>query len=56
MGVLVAEYAGLSTLGSEAAATPDLLNARLLVSSRDDGPGLRRCCELPGIGYSTVAR
>lgn len=29
---------------------------RLLVSARDDGPGIRRCCRSLGIDYSTLAR
>jgi hypothetical protein len=56
MGVLVAEQAGLSTLGSEAVAAAEALGARLLASSRDDSRGIRRCCERLRIRYATVTR
>ena len=56
MGVLVSEHAGLSTLGSEAVAAAEVLGARLIASSRDDSPGIRRSCERLGIGYATVTR
>ncbi len=32
------------------------VDGRLLVSARDDGPGIRRCCRSLGIDYSTLAR
>lgn len=56
MGILVSEHTGLSTLGSEAVAAAEALGARVLASSRDDSPGIRRCCEQLGIQYSTVDR
>ncbi len=56
MGALVAAVAGLSTLGSEAVAAAEALGARVLTSSRDDSPGIRRSCEQLGIAYSTVDR
>jgi len=56
MGILVSEHTGLSTLGSEAVAAAEALGARVLASSRDDSPGIRRCCEQLGIRYSTVDR
>jgi len=56
MGVLMAEHAGLSTLGSEAVAAASALGAGILVSARDDGPGIRRCCQSRGITYQTLAR
>lgn len=56
MGVLVSEHTGLSTLGSEAVAAAEALGARVLASSRDDSPGIRRCCERLDIRYSTVER
>lgn len=56
MGVLVSEHAGLSTLGAEAVAAAEALGARVLASSRDDSPGIRRCCEERAIRYSTLAR
>jgi hypothetical protein len=56
MGVLVSEHTGLSTLGSEAVAAAEALGARVLASSRDDSPGIRRCCERLDIRYSTVGR
>lgn len=56
MGVLVSEHSGLSTLGSEAVAAAEAVGGRVLASSRDDSPGIRRCCERLRIGYSTVER
>jgi hypothetical protein len=56
MGVLVSERSGLSTLGAEAVAAAEALGARVLASSRDDSPGIRRSCDQLRIGYSTVAR
>ena len=56
MGVLVSEHTGLSTLGSEAVAAAEDLGGRVLASSRDDSPGIRRCCERLGVRYSTVDR
>jgi hypothetical protein len=56
MGVLVSEHTALSTLGSEAVAAAEALGARVLASSRDDSPGIRRCCERLDIRYSTVER
>lgn len=41
MGELVADYRGLSTLGAEAVAAAAHLDGRILVSERDDGPGVR---------------
>lgn len=56
MGELIADHHGLSTLGAEAVAAAVFVDGRLLVSARDDGPGIRRCCEVLGIGYSALAR
>lgn len=56
MGELTADHRGLSTLGAEAVAAAVELDARLLVSSRDDGPGIRACCARLGVRYETVAR
>ena len=56
MGELVADHTGLSTLGAEAVAATADLEGRLLVSMRDDGPGLRRCCLTLGIRYDALAR
>jgi hypothetical protein len=56
MAILVSEEAGLSTLGSEAVAAGEALEARLLVSSRDDSPGIRRTCGRLNIGYASVDR
>jgi hypothetical protein len=56
MGVLVSEESGLSTLGSEAVAAAEALGARVLTSSRDDSPGIRRCCDRLRIAYSTLPR
>ena len=56
IGVLVADHRALSTLGAEAVAAAVALEGRILVSARDDGPGIRRCCELLGVGYESLAR
>lgn len=56
MGQLVADHRGLSTLGSEAVAAAEALGARPLVSSRDDGLGVRECCHALRLSYTTLAR
>jgi hypothetical protein len=56
MGQLTSEHHGLSTLGSEAVAAAEALGARLLVSSRDDSPGVRGCCQALHLRYTTLAR
>ena len=56
MGQLAANHTGLSMLGAEAVAASVALNARLLVSSRDDGPGIRRCCGTLGVTYDALPR
>jgi hypothetical protein len=56
MGMLMAEHSGLSTLGAEAVAAAEALDARVLASSRDDGPGIRACCRRLRIDYRTVTR
>ncbi|MEW6471424.1 MAG: hypothetical protein AB1679_04055 [Actinomycetota bacterium] len=56
MGELVAGHQGLSTLGAEAVAAAMSLDGRLIVSVRDDGLGVRRCCESLGVGYETLDR
>ncbi len=56
MGELVADHNGLSTLGAEAVAATLALDARLLVSARDDGPGMRRCCAALGVTYEALPR
>jgi hypothetical protein len=56
MGVLVSEEPGLSTLGAEVVAAAEALDARVLASSRDDSPGIRRCCHHLGIPYATLRR
>ena len=56
MGQLVHSYGGLSTLGAEAVAAGEHLGAKLLVSARDDGPGIRNACAALGIKYSTLER
>lgn len=56
MGELTAEHQGLSTLGAEAVAAAVVAEGRLLVSARDDGPGIRRCCDFMGVGYTALAR
>lgn len=56
MGELVADHRGLSTLGAEAVAATIESDARLLVSSRDDGPGIRQCCRTLGVPYEALPR
>ena len=56
MGVLVTEHSGLSTLGSEVVAAAESLEARVLVSSRDDSPGIRNACRHLAIRYATISR
>lgn len=56
MGELIADHNGLSTLGAEAAAATIALGGHLLVSARDDGPGLRRCCSVLDLRYETLPR
>jgi hypothetical protein len=56
MGALTAEHSGLSTLGAEAVVAAEVLDARILTSSLDDGPGIRACCRQRRIGYRTVPR
>ena len=56
MAELAAAHGGLSTLGAEAIAAAESLGGRLLVSARDDGPGIRRCCAQLSLRYETVER
>ena len=56
MGELTTDHNGLSTLGAEAVAAALELDAHLLVSSRDDGPGIRRCCATLGVTYHALDR
>ena len=56
MGVLISEESGLSTLGAEVVAAAEALDARVLASSRDDSPGISRCCERLKIPYATLRR
>lgn len=56
MGELIADHQGLSTLGAEAIAAALAVNGRVLVSTRDDGPGIRACCETLDVGYKALAR
>lgn len=57
MGELVADHGGfLSTLGAEAVAAALELSGRLLVSARDDGPGIRQCCTTLGVVYEALPR
>jgi hypothetical protein len=50
------DHHGLSTLGAEAVAAAIDTRGRLLVSARDDGRGVRQCCETLGIGYDAISR
>ena len=56
MGKLASDHRGLSMLGAEAVSASVALHARLLVSSRDDGPGIRACCEAIGVTYDALLR
>ncbi len=56
MGQLIHEHSGLSALGAEAIAVAERLRARLLVSSRDDGPGIRAAAVGLGLKYATLHR
>lgn len=56
MGELIARHQGLSMLGAEAVAAAVELDGRLLVSARDDGPGVRRCCGELGVRYHALER
>lgn len=56
MAQLISEHSGLSTLGAEAVAAAEILNARLLVSSRDDSPGIRGACRVLRMRYATLDR
>jgi hypothetical protein len=56
MGQLVADHNGLSTLGAEAVAAAIDLSARILVSARDDGPGIRQCCASVSVTYTALVR
>lgn len=56
MGELIAGHVGLSTLGAEAVASALSLDGQLLVSSRNVGPGIQRCCESVGVTHSILAR
>lgn len=56
MGELITDHQGLSTLGAEAVAAALALEARVLVSVRDDGPGIRRCCETLTVEYEALDR
>jgi len=56
MAELSNDHQGLSTLGAEAVAVALGAEGRVLVSSRDDGPGIRECCERVGVRYDAVPR
>ncbi len=56
MGQLIAEHRGLSTLGAEAVAAAEYLGARVLVSSRDESPGMRDACRSLQLRHATLAR
>ena len=56
MGQLIAEHRGLSTLSSEAVAAAEYLGARVLVSSRDESPGMRDACRSLRLRHAALAR
>ncbi len=56
IGQLIHAHSGLSALGAEAIAAAEELRARLLVSSRDNGPGIRAAATAVGVKYATLPR
>ncbi|MDZ4827682.1 MAG: hypothetical protein SGJ13_14645 [Actinomycetota bacterium] len=56
MAELTVGHNGLSALGAEAVAAAIALPARVLVSTRDDGPGIRQCCATVGVVYDALPR
>lgn len=52
----IADAHRVSTLGAEAVAAAEHLDAPLCVWEGDDGPGIRACCAALGVPYETVAR
>ena len=59
IGYRVAELAAgarLSTLGAEAVAAAEHLDAALCVWEGDDGPGIRSAARTAGVAYRTVPR
>jgi hypothetical protein len=56
MGQLSAEHRGLSALSAEAVAAAETLDARILVSSRDESPGVRDACDSLRLSYAALAR
>jgi hypothetical protein len=56
MGQLVHQHNGLSTLGAEAVAAAERVGARILVSSRDVGPGIQHACEALKIRHQVLPR
>jgi hypothetical protein len=56
MGQLVHQHSGLSTLGTEAVSAAERLEARVLVSSRDVGPGIQSACETLKIRHQALPR
>ncbi len=56
MGQVIHENVGLSMLGAEAVAAAERLGARVLVSSRDDGVGIRHACSALRIRCQAIER
>jgi hypothetical protein len=56
MGELAADHTGLSALGAEAVAAAIHLEARILVSATDNGPGIRGCRARVGIAHDALPR
>ena len=56
MGELIAPMAGSRRWGRRPSASALTLDARVLVSSRNVGPGIERCCEAVGVRHVTAAR
>ena len=51
----LAEGGRLSTLGAEAVAAAEYLNAALCVWEGDDGPGIRSAASSAGVAYRTIS-
>ena len=56
MGQLIGEHRGLSALSAEAVAAAEYLDARLLVSSRDESPGMHDACRSLQLRHAMLAR
>ena len=51
----LAESERVSTLGAEAVAAAEHLDAQLCVWTGDDGPGIRHAAHSAGVAYQTIS-